>query len=254
MALGFFNVENVSVKFYSKGFTKSFSKGLVSLQKHAFGPMKALISKEVYVMKSKWSIQKLIYTGMLAAIAGALMSLEFSVPMMPPFYKVDFSDVPSIMALFLFGPASAAWVEIIKILIKLITVGTNSMYVGELSNLIGVALFVIPLWIVYNKMGKNRRAAITGLTVSIAIRTAFACFCNAFITLPLYAKAMGVSLDSVVSMVASVNPAITSLTTFIVMATIPFNILKLGLNYFVGYLLFNRLTAAYPSLKPARQH
>lgn len=250
----FFNMENVPVMIFSQRFYKSFSKGLVSLQKQTLGHIKALISKEVYVMKSKWSIQKLIYTGMLAAMAGALMSLEFSVPMMPPFYKVDFSDVPSIMALFLFGPASAAWVEIIKILIKLITVGTNSMYVGELSNLIGVALFVIPLWIVYNKMGKNRRAAITGLSVSIAVRTAFACFCNAFITLPLYAKAMGVSLDSVVTMVASVNPAITSLTTFIVMATIPFNILKLGLNYFVGYLLFNRLTAAYPSLKPARQH
>ena len=250
----FFNMENVPVMIFSQRFYKSFSKGLVSLQKQTLGHIKALISKEVYVMKSKWSIQKLIYTGMLAAMAGALMSLEFSVPMMPPFYKVDFSDVPSIMALFLFGPASAAWVEIIKILIKLITVGTNSMYVGELSNLIGVALFVIPLWIVYNKMGKNRRAAITGLAVSIAVRTAFACFCNAFITLPLYAKAMGVSLDSVVTMVASVNPAITSLTTFIVMATIPFNILKLGLNYFVGYLLFNRLTAAYPSLKPARQH
>ena len=35
----------------------------------------------------KWSIQKLIYTAMLAAVAGVLMSLEFSVPMMLPFYK-----------------------------------------------------------------------------------------------------------------------------------------------------------------------
>jgi riboflavin transporter FmnP len=103
-------------------------------------------------------------------------------------------------------------------------------------------------------MGKSRKAAVTGLAVSIVVRTAFACFCNAFITLPLYAKAMGVSLDSVVSMVASVNPAITNLTTFIVMATIPFNILKLGLNYFVGYLLYNRLKAVYPALKPANQH
>ena len=37
---------------------------------------------------------------MLAAVAGVLMSLEFSVPMMPPFYKVDFSDVPSVIAVF----------------------------------------------------------------------------------------------------------------------------------------------------------
>ena len=36
----------------------------------------------------KWSVQKLIYTGMLAALAGVLMSLEFSVPLMPPFYKI----------------------------------------------------------------------------------------------------------------------------------------------------------------------
>ena len=141
-------------------------------------------------MKTKWSIQKLIYTGMLAAVAGALMSLEFSVPMMPPFYKIDFSDVPSIIALFLMGPASAAWVEIIKIIIKLITVGTNSMYVGEFANLIGVALFVIPMWAVYKRGGKTRRAAIASLAVSVPIRTLFRLFSAMhFIHPPLFTAA-----------------------------------------------------------------
>ena len=200
-------------------------------------------------MKTKWSTQKLIYTGMLAALAGVLMSLEFSVPLMPPFYKVDLSDVPSVMALFLMGPASAAWVEIIKILIKLITVGTNSFYVGELSNLIGVALFVVPLWLIYRKTGQNRKAAVWSLSASVVIRTAFACFVNAFITLPLYAAAMGVTLDEVVRMVAAVNPAITNLTTFIILATIPFNILKLGINYLIGYLLYERLHAVSPAFR-----
>lgn len=204
-----------------------------------------------FAMKTKWSIQKLIYTGMLAAVAGALMSLEFSVPMMPPFYKIDFSDVPSIIALFLLGPVSAAWVEIIKIIIKLITVGTNSMYVGEFANLIGVVLFVIPMWAVYKKGGKTRRAAIASLAVSVPIRTLFACFCNAFITLPLYAAAMGLPLNQVITMVAAVNPAISDLTTFIFMATIPFNLIKLGLNCFVGYLLYTRLLAVYPAVRTA---
>ena len=89
------------------------------------------------------------------------------------------------------------------------------------------------------------------LSVSVALRTAFACFVNSVITLPLYAAAMGVSLDSVIAMVSAVNPAITSLSTFVIMATIPFNIIKLGLNYFVGYLLFNRLHAIYREVKPA---
>ena len=192
----------------------------------------------------KWSIQKLIYTAMLAAVAGVLMSLEFSVPMMPPFYKVDFSDVPSVIAVFLMGPVSGICVEVIKLLIKLITVGTNTMYVGELANLIAAFLFVWPLWFLYQKLGANRKAAVEALLLSIVIRTACACFINANITLPLYAKAMSLPLDEVIRMVASVNPAIKDLNGFIILATIPFNVLKVGLNYIVGQLLFLRLRAA----------
>ena len=192
----------------------------------------------------KWSIQKLIYTAMLAAVAGVLMSLEFSVPVMPPFYKVDFSDVPSVIAVFLMGPVSGICVEVIKLLIKLITVGTNTMYVGELANLIAAFLFVWPLWFLYQKLGANRKAAVEALLLSIVIRTACACFINANITLPLYAKAMSLPLDEVIRMVASVNPAIKDLNGFIILATIPFNVLKVGLNYIVGQLLFVRLRAA----------
>lgn len=192
----------------------------------------------------KWSIQKLIYTAMLAAVAGVLMSLEFSVPMMPPFYKVNFSDVPSVIAVFLMGPVSGICVEVIKLLIKLITVGTNTMYVGELANLIAAFLFVWPLWFLYQKLGANRKAAVEALLLSIVIRTACACFINANITLPLYAKAMSLPLDEVIRMVASVNPAIKDLNGFIILATIPFNVLKVGLNYIVGQLLFVRLRAA----------
>ena len=192
----------------------------------------------------KWSIQKLIYTAMLAAVAGVLMSLEFSVPMMPPFYKVDFSDVPSVIAVFLMGPVSGICVEVIKLLIKLITVGTNTMYVGELANLIAAFLFVWPLWFLYQKLGANRKAAVEALLLSIVIRTACACFINANITLPLYAKAMSLPLDEVIRMVASVNPAIKDLNGFIILATIPFNVLKVGLNYIVGQLLFVRLRPA----------
>ena len=192
----------------------------------------------------KWSIQKLIYTAMLAAVAGVLMSLEFSVPMMPPFYKVDFSDVPSVIAVFLMGPVSGICVEVIKLLIKLITVGTNTMYVGELANRIAAFLFVWPLWFLYQKLGANRKAAVEALLLSIVIRTACACFINANITLPLYAKAMSLPLDEVIRMVASVNPAIKDLNGFIILATIPFNVLKVGLNYIVGQLLFVRLRAA----------
>lgn len=195
-------------------------------------------------MKQKMNLKVLVATAMLAAVAGVLMSLEISIPLMPPFYKLDFSDAPSIIALFAFGPVSGAAVEIIKIVIKLFTVGTNTAYVGEFANLIGVVLFVVPLWLVYRGMGYTKKAAKISLIVSVPVRVAFSCCVNAFITLPLYAKAMNISLDAVVQIVASVNPAITNLTTFIILATIPFNLLKTTLNCIIGYLLYDRLLKA----------
>lgn len=192
-------------------------------------------------MNQKWSTNKLVLTAMLAAVSGVLMSLEFSMPLMPPFYKIDFSDVPTVIALFTMGPGSAISVEVIKIIIKLITVGTNSMYVGELANLLGILLFIVPVWLIYKKKGKTTKAACTALAVDVPIRIVFSCFLNACITLPLYAKAMGMPLDEVVQAVAFVNPMITDLTTFIVMATIPFNLVKITLNFVVGYWLYERL-------------
>lgn len=185
--------------------------------------------------------RKLVMTAMLAAVAGVLMSLEFSVPMMPPFYKVDFSDVPTMIAVFLMGPVSGACVEVIKILIKLVTVGTNTMYVGEFANLIGVALFVLPLWFIYQKGGRNFKAAVLAMAVSVPVRIAFSCCLNAFITLPMYAAAMNLPLNDVIKMVAAVNPRIENLTGFIIMATIPFNFIKNSLNCLIGYFLYSRL-------------
>ena len=190
------------------------------------------------------NVQKLIFTAMLAAVAGVLMSLEFSIPMMPPFYKIDFSDVPSLIATLIMGPAAGIAVEVVKLLIKVITVGTNSMYVGEVANLLGTVLFIIPVWIIWKKLGSTHRALLIALVTSVIIRTLWACFCNACITLPLYAKAMNVSLDDVVMLVAKVNPAITNLNSFIILATVPFNIIKLTLNYVVGHILYSRLLAA----------
>lgn len=72
-------------------------------------------------------------------------------------YKIDFSDVPSIIALFSLGLVSAALVEVIKLIVKVVTVGTNTDYVGELANLLGIVLFILPTWFVYKKMNKTTK-------------------------------------------------------------------------------------------------
>ena len=185
----------------------------------------------------------MVTTAMLAAVAGVLMSLEFSVPLMPVFYKIDFSDVPAVIALFSMGPVSGLCVEFVKILIKLITVGTNSNYVGEFSNLIGA--------FISKRMPSNKKGIAAALSISAVIRIAWACFCNACITLPMYAATMGVSIDALTAQFTPAMPAVQNLTTFIILATIPFNIIKIALNYSIAAILYDRLAAAVPSLRRA---
>lgn len=197
--------------------------------------------------KKKMTTQELITTGMLAAVAGVLMSLEFSIPFLPfpPFYKVDFSDVPSLIALFTIGPSSAVCVEVIKIFIKVITVSSNSMYVGELANLLGIFLYIAPIHLIYKKGGRTNKAALRALAADVPVRIAFSCFLNLCVTLPLYAKAMGISLDEVVQMVSVSNPFVKNLPMFILLSTIPFNLIKIVLNYVLGYALFERLKSMH---------
>ena len=189
----------------------------------------------------KRNLRVFVTTAMLAAVAGVLMSFEVSLPMMPVFYKLDFSDVPAIIGTFAYGPVSGISIALIKLVIKLILSGTNSAFVGELANVIGIVFFIFPIWLVYRGMGRTRRAAKVSLAVSVPVRVAFSCLVNAFITLPMYAAAYGTTIDGVVLMVSSFNSSITNLGTFIILATIPFNLVKGILNCFIGYVLYTRL-------------
>ena len=50
-------------------------------------------------------------------------------------------------------------------------------------------------------------------------------------------------------MVSAANPAIEDLTGFIILATIPFNLLKFTLNYVIAHVLYHRLILSVASLR-----
>ena len=47
---------------------------------------------------------KLTVTAMLTAIAVVLQYIEFSIPLVPSFLKLDFSDLPELIGTFVLGP------------------------------------------------------------------------------------------------------------------------------------------------------
>ena len=61
----------------------------------------------------------MVEIAMLSAIAVVLMLFEFPLPFIaPPFYELDFSEVPVLIGAFALGPWAGVIIEAIKILLK----------------------------------------------------------------------------------------------------------------------------------------
>ena len=59
--------------------------------------------------------RKIVMIGMFSALSGILYCFDFSIPVIAPeFYKLDFSELPAMIAGFAFGPVAGVLVEFIK--------------------------------------------------------------------------------------------------------------------------------------------
>ncbi len=181
------------------------------------------------------------FCGMFSAIAAVLMYFEIPLPFAPVFYKLDFSEVPVLIGTFCFGPVAGALIEGLKILLKFVMKGTSTAGVGELANFAVGCAFVVPAGIVY-KMMKSRKGALVGCIAGTVMMIVLGCLINAYVLLPFYANAFEMPIDDLVAMGTAVNPAITSLTTFVMLAVAPFNLLKGVLVSIITFLLYKRIS------------
>lgn len=161
--------------------------------------------------------------GMLSAIATILMFFEVPLPLMPVFLKLDISDLPAIIAAFLYGPMAGVLIEFIKNMLH--GINSQTMGLGEVANfLVGIA-FVLPAGILYKKL-HQRRGAFISLMVGTFSMMFFASLLNYFVLLPMYQAVLHFPLEQIVQMGATANPRIVDLQSFIALAIAPFNFIK----------------------------
>ena len=56
----------------------------------------------------------IVVTALLGALSSVIMLLSFSVPFMPSFIKLDFSELPALLAAYSYGPLAGVAVCAIK--------------------------------------------------------------------------------------------------------------------------------------------
>ncbi len=178
------------------------------------------------------------------AILSAIATIIFLIIEIPiaAFYKLDFSNVPVLMAGFALGPVAG----IITLVLKgVISIGLiRGDWVGLLADLIVGMAMVLPASLIYMKK-KTRKGAVIGMIVGSLIAIAASVPAN-ILLIELY----HVPVEQVVAMGQGIFPAIKSELDFLLLITAPFNLLKWAAISIVGLLIYKPLS---PVLHGRRQ-
>ena len=193
-------------------------------------------------IQPKLGVKALVQIGMLSAIAVVLMM--FDIPFAPTFYKIDLSEVPVLVGCFAMGPMAGVLVELVKILLNLVLTGTQTAGVGEIANFIIGCSFCVPAGLIYRR-NRTRKSALIGMVTGTVLMIVIGCFVNAFVLLPTYAAAFGMPIDALVGMGTAVNSHITSLSTFVMFAVAPFNLVKGIVVSLIVFLIYKKISPIF---------
>ena len=188
-------------------------------------------------MSTKSTISKLATTAMLSAVASVLMVIQFSVPLMPPFIKMDFSELPALLATFSMGPIYGVAVCFIKNAFHALF--STTFCVGELSNFLLGCCLVIPAGLIYRSR-KSRKRALIGSLVGALAMAAISIPVNYFISYRVYMIFM--PLEAIIGTYQAILPSVDSLVTCLVIFNFPFNFLKGMLTATLTFFIYKPLS------------
>ena len=195
--------------------------------------------KPCVMTKTQKRTRYIAVTAMLSAIATVLMYIEIVVPFMPSFIKLDLSDLPSLIGSFAMGPVYGVVIAAVKNLLHLFF--TSSGGVGELSNFLLNAAFVLPAGLIY-RFRKSKKGAIAGALTGAVVMAALSVPINYFIVYPFYTAFM--PMDAIIKMYQVINPAIRDgdLLQCLVTFNMPFTFVKAMLSVVVTFLIYKPLS------------
>ena len=190
---------------------------------------------------------RLAVSAMLTAVAAVLQFLEFSIPLVPSFIKLDFSDLPALLGTFSLGPVYGVAIQLVKNLLHLLFGIGSSAGVGELSNFILGAIFVFAAGMVY-KRKKSRKSALTGSIIGAVAMALVSLVTNYFIVYPAYVVLFHMPLEEIISAYNKILEGIANVPTSnalfncLLVFNVPFTLAKGLLDTAVCFLIYKPLS------------
>lgn len=139
--------------------------------------------------KQSSKLLKLIILALLGTISLVLFFLNFPLPFLPPYLKIDFSEVPALIAALIFTPMAGVAVEAIKNMLYLVVSGAGDP-IGVIANFLAGVMFIVPVAVLYHRY-KGVKSIISGLITGTIIMAIGMSVLNYLVILPAYAWFMG---------------------------------------------------------------
>lgn len=191
--------------------------------------------------KKRMNIHTIAKISILSALATILMLFEFPLPIAPPFYEMDFSEVVVLIGGFAMGPWAAVCIEGLKVLLNLILNGTITAGVGELGNFLVGCSFILPAVFIYQKK-KSKKNAMIGLMIGMLCMAVVGALVNYYMLIPAFIAFANYPLDAILSAGSAIYPSIDSLFPLIVLCVVPFNLIKGLLSGTIVFLLYKKVS------------
>lgn len=186
-------------------------------------------------------VRKIAVVGMLTALAEVLMILDFPLPMLiPSFVKMDFSELPALVAAFVISPLAGGAVCLLKNVIHLFFTTTGG--IGEVCNfLLGVTM-VLPAGFIY-KYRKTRVGAVIACLSGCVVMALASILINYYISYPVYFNIFAPE-PVILEAYQKLNPAVNNLWDALIWFNAPFTFAKGLLVSIITFVIYKPLSNA----------
>lgn len=192
-------------------------------------------------MKEYLTLKNISVVAILGALGAALMLFDFPIFVAPSFYKFDLGDLPCLLGAFALGPVGAFFIQVIKILVKLLLKPTSTAFVGEFAAFICSTAYCVSAANIY-QFNKTRKTAIIAMIVGSLFMTVISCLANYFIIIPAYVKMYNIPLETIISMGQAIFPIIKDKLGFVLCCVLPFNLIKALIIDVLTFVLYKHIS------------
>ncbi|MTV81206.1 ECF transporter S component [Secundilactobacillus folii] len=163
-----------------------------------------------------FSIRQVVIMSLFAGISYLLYFISFPIIPMVSYMKIDFSDIPILLGMVMFGPVGGILIAAIKgLLYWLITgVGLGNL-IGVVANFIASVSFMMPIYLVLKhvtgkKLVTRLVLGVVGGTITLSIVMALL---NWLVLIPMYMAVLGMKIT-------------VPLAQLVLFGVVPFNLIK----------------------------